>query len=202
MKNKVIAAVLLATMLITACNTTTITESMTSAMVVTTTAEETTAEATTTTTETTETTPEITFTDDMLPMTIDEVVETVLSAMGDDYRRLNIDFNENNKSIGIINDAVIVGYTNDFGVEVCICEFDMQSEEYNTLPENSEFEYYFSDNTLGKLAIAAINKQYVMYVCAMPAEDGVIGAAAEWDSEPPYSLGKAQEGYDAFVALS
>ena len=210
MKNKAIVAVLLATMLMTACNTETVTESTAPTTSATTATEETTVEITTettteATTEITETIPEVTYTDEMLHMSIDEVADAVLTAMGSGYERLpaKYAYNENNKSIGIVNVAVISGYTDDYGVEIYICEFDMESEEYIVLSDNSSFDFYFAGSDLmGELALSAINKQYVIYVCTMPAEDGVITGTDGWVTEPPYSIGKAQEGYDAFVALT
>ena len=210
MKNKAIVAVLLATMLMTACNTEPVTESAAPTTSATTTTEETTVEITTettteVTTETTETIIEVAYTDEMLHMSIDEVADAVLTAMGSGYERLpaKYAYNENNKSIGIVNVAVISGYTDDYGVEIYICEYDMESEEYIALLDNSSFDFYFVGcDVMGELALSAINKQYVIYVCTMPAEDGVITGTDGWVTEPPYSIGKAQEGYDAFVALT
>ena len=202
MKKKVLAAALTAVLLLSACSQTS-PASVSEAEQTTTTTEATTASTTEATTEsTTEATTVATYSDDMLPMSIDEVVETITKATG--YSKVpekEMPYNEKNKQLGIVDSKSIIYFGDTIYIEIHLVEFDMESDQYKTLKDGGEFEYYFpSGDNAAKLQIAAINKQYVTCIAAMPVTDGSVSGDG-WEIRPPYTMGKAQEAYDTFVSL-
>ncbi len=230
LKQKALITVLASAMFMTACSTTATEAPETTAAPTesTTTPTEATTEATTTTTqETTEATTVPTYTDDMLPMTINEVADSVLKAMGTDYvifDEFNPDnenyidpksYYEKNQSVGIVNliglGRVLYHETvdedeefNTIFVYVYIAEFDMDSEEYLNLADNGEFVFYFGRDNLYEVSksVTAINKQYVMSIYAVLGNDYTVDYSnCVEEEEPPFTIGKAQEAYEAFVAL-
>ena len=204
LRQKILVTLIVSALLLSACSTPVVTEAPeTTAATTEATAEATTEATTTATEETTEATTVPTYTDDMLPMTIYEVADKIAKIKG--YERVSdklVVFNENNRSIGIIN-AVLVG--GSFGSSISsiyLCEFDMSSEEYKALSEDGEFNYYFENGgSMGQLTVAAINKQYVVYIDAIPYENDRTAGIEDWETDPPYTLGNAQEAYEAFIAL-
>lgn len=228
---KIMAAALASTILMTACSTTAGTEAPETTAATTEATSEATTEATTTTSEeTTEATTVPTYTDDMLPMTINEVADAVLEAMGSDYNifvefdpnsEWYIDpeaYSEKNRSVGIVNIIELgrIFYSetdnedeeyNTKVVYVNIFEFDVNSEEYLKLIDDGEFSYYFGANTLYNEVleytepVTAINKQYVISITAMLGNDYGFSSDDPSENEPPFTIGKAQEAYEAFIAL-
>lgn len=229
LKQKALITVLASAMFMTACSTTATEapETVTTTEATTTTTEATTEATTTTTQETTEATTVPTYTDDMLPMTINEVADSILKAMGSDYvifDEFNPDseyymdpklYSEKNQSVGIVN-LIGLGGTiyhetvdeddefNTIFVYVYIAEFDMDSEEYLNLADNGEFVFYIGRDNLYEVpkSVTAINKQYVMSIYAVLGNDYIVDHSnCIEEEESPFTIGKAQEAYEAFVAL-
>ena len=207
MKKKILAASLTAVLLMTACSQTNSTSvSMTEQTT-------TTTESTVTTTveTTTETTPGVTYSDDMLPMTIKEVADSITTAMGDDYYVMD-DKDYWKKVIdgtdGVV-DYMTCGRTGELSEKIKghnyiyivfeIYEFDMQSDAYKNILKTNTFK----DKSGFDIEVTAINKQYVLVVFATLGNDLSISAedmdAAE--KKPPFTIGNTQAGYDAFIAL-
>lgn len=228
MKKKIIAALLTSTLLISSCSTTA-TESIVSEETTTTTTIETTIETTTETTteETTEATTTVTFPEDGLQMTIEEVAQTIVDAMGNEYYIYSSDVEKEywervvnyNRSLGIVNfmtcginymspeDEFVYEDYNSVAVIFNIFEFDMQLEEYASLCETYEFYQIFDDkNEPYPVSALAINKQYVITVYAQYAKldkNGVYKSTSDvpQETQPPFTIGNTQAGYEAFLAL-
>ena len=210
MKNKTIAIALVTTILLTACNSTTATESSVPSTEATTT---TTVETTETTETTTEATTETTYDENMLHMNIEEVAQSLVDVMGKGYvipygdseywdmEIESIDGVVNYMTCGYFDylDEEIDGY-NYMYILFEIYEFDMQSEEYKQLCETGEFEKHSNTNSYN-IKPLAINKQYALCVYAALGKDASIGTGFPTEQEPPYTIGNAQAGYEAFVNL-
>ena len=172
-----------------------------------------------TTTETTETTaaPTTTETTELnsegLKMGITEVARIVLGDMGDDYyiSEFTSDTNKDeNKKIGIINYLVIsnkefqlekkIGEFDSYHVELFIAEFDMNSDVYKDLAVGKNF-FVFEGGYKGKHQVAGIAKQFVISVSAALGKDGGFDTD-NYETSAPFTVGKTQEGYDAFMELA
>ena len=166
---------------------------------------------TSTTTEVPTTAPSV-LNEDGLDMTISDVARSVLNAMGDGYsvsRFASDTNNDENKKLGVLNYLEITN--NDFRLEqkigdfdcmsmhVFIVEFDMQSDLYKSITAGKTFSF-FDGTGKEKLTATGVNKQYVICI---RAGLGTAGGFNEEDSEnmAPFTIGKAQEGYEAFMAL-
>lgn len=209
MKRKAFAAVLLAAMLLTACSTSNTTES---------TAPETEAPTTTTTAATTVETTEETTTEtefERLDMTIDEVIQAILDATGEEYF-IYVDDADSWKttishSEGIVDymtcgyigrlegDDMVDGY-NTIYITFEVYEFDTDSEQYKDVCETGEFIISRGEEPFVKKH-AVVNKQFILVAGGALCNDDVYRSGDPIEVEPPYTIGKTQEGYDAFVAL-
>ena len=207
MKKKILAASLTAVLLMTACSQTNSTSvSMTEQTT-------TTTESTVTTTveTTTETTPGVTYSDDMLPMTIKEVADSITTAMGDDYYVMDDkDFWKKviDGTDGVV-DYMTCGRTSELSEKIKghnylyivfeIYEFDMQSDAYKNILKTNTFK----DKSGFDIEVTAINKQYVLVTFAALGNDLSISAEDmdAGEKKPPFTIGNTQAGYDAFIAL-
>lgn len=228
MKKRLFSALVITTLLFSGCSNATTTSSVASTEATTTvvaTEESITAETTTeaTTESTTETTTQVTFPENGLQMTIQEVAQTLIDASDGDYE-LYIDYSKSNedldapalaaenRKVGIVNriyfgkhewkkDGSVVSY-----VEIFVNEFDMNSEQYKALKVNKFFKYfngcyeYNDDGTKqwnkseNEFKVTAINKQYVISIYT-ENNKGVSRDTA------PYKFGKADKVLKAFKAL-
>ena len=216
MKRKVIAAALLATVFMSACNssapksttpTTTVEET-------TTTVEETTTEATTEATE--ETTEETSAEPVMLDMTTADVIQVILDAAGEEYF-IFVDDEDSWKTTishsgGIVDymtcgyiahlegDDMVDGY-NTIYITFEVYEFDVNSEQYKNVCETGEFIISRGEDPFVKKH-AVVNGQFVLVAGGALCNDYEFHPNSDpIEYEPPYTIGKTQEGYDAFLAL-
>jgi hypothetical protein len=221
MKRKAIAAILLSAVLLSACSSkpdattpTTLAETETPA----TTAAETT-EATTEDTEATEATeasekaaaPAV-----RLDKTVDDVIQVILNATGDEYFVFADDADmwqatiKNSEGIvdyktcGYISrlegDDMIDGY-NTIYIVFEVYELDMDSEQYKHVCENGELIISRGEDSFTKKH-AFVNGQFVLIACGALCNDDEFHYGTDpQELEPPYTIGKVQEGYDAFIAL-
>ena len=218
MKRKVIAAILLSAVLLSACSSkpdattpTTLAETETPA----TTVAETTVLAAETT-EASEVTEEVAAAPVRLDKTVDDVIQVILDATGDEYFVFADDADmwqatiKNSEGIvdyktcGYISrlegDDMIDGY-NTIYIVFEVYELDMDSEQYKHVCENGELiisrgEYSFTKKH------AFVNGQFVLIACGALCNDDEFHYGTDpQELEPPYTIGKVQEGYDAFIAL-
>ena len=214
MKKKVIAAVLLSAMLMSACNTATATESTApeTEAVTTTTVEETTTETTT------EATSEVTTAseEEMLDMTIEEVVQAILDATGEEYFifvddadswRTTINLSEGIENymtcgyIGRLEDDEMVDGYNTIYITFEVFEFDTESEQYKSVCETGKFVISRGEDPIVKKH-AVVNKQYALIAFGALCNDDEYALGKDpAELYPPYTIGKTQQGYDAFVNL-
>ena len=220
MKRKAIAAILLSAVLLSACSSkpdattpTTLAETETPAM----TAAETT-EATTEDTEATEATEasEKAAAPVRLDKTVDDVIQVILNATGDEYFVFADDADmwqatiKNSEGIvdyktcGYISrlegDDMIDGY-NTIYIVFEVYELDMDSEQYKHVCENGELIISRGEDSFTKKH-AFVNGQFVLIACgALCNNDEFHYGTDPQELEPPYTIGKVQEGYDAFIAL-
>lgn len=162
------------------------------------------------------------YTDEMLPMSIDEVAEALLQQMGEDAFILSIydpsseyyidpeEYKDNNSSYGIINIISVGSYTEEAEgeydtelVEIDIYEFDMDSEEYKGLSVGDKFSAYvpYGGGLECTEIVTAINHQYVITVYAALGQEGELEDDMPAESEPPYTISGAKAAYDTFLAL-
>lgn len=220
MKRKAIAAILLSAVLLSACSSkpdattpTTLAETETPA----TTAAETT-EATTEDTEATEATEasEKAAAPVRLDKTVDDVIQVILNATGDEYFVFADDADmwqatiKNSEGIvdyktcGYISrlegDDMIDGY-NTIYIVFEVYELDMDSEQYKHVCENGELTISRGEDSFTKKH-AFVNGQFVLIACGALCNDDEFHYGTDpQELEPPYTIGKVQEGYDAFIAL-
>jgi hypothetical protein len=220
MKRKIVAMTLLAAMLVsTACSSGKTPESSTTA----TEAATTTTEATTAaTTAAPETTAEETTAVSQIPETnLGRVAKAMLSAMGEDYyvfgdtdpncyAYLGYVIAKDNKKVGIVDYLRLgtLSFREDDSREyTCfgIYEFDTNSKQYKSLSANSKFTAYVigtngykfvSKKT--KATVLAKNGPYVLTAQVI----SITGDKRVTQRKTPFSIGKAQEGYDAFKAYT
>lgn len=206
MKRKIITAVLLSAMLLSAC-------SKPDATTPTTTTTEVPA-ATVVTTDTTE--ESVGATAVRLDMTLDDVISKILSATGDEYFiyvddadmwQATISHSEgivDYKTCGYIsrleNDDMIDGY-NTIYIVFEVYELDMESEQYKHVCEKGELIISRGEDSFTKKH-AFVNGQFVLIACGALCNDDEFHYGTDpQELEPPYTIGKVQEGYDAFIAL-
>ncbi|MDO4421884.1 MAG: hypothetical protein Q4C15_07580 [Eubacteriales bacterium] len=220
MKRKAIAAILLSAVLLSACSSkpdattpTTLAETETPA----TTAAETT-EATTEDTEATEATEasEKAAAPVRLDKNVDDVIQVILNATGDEYFVFADDADmwqatiKNSEGIvdyktcGYISrlegDDMIDGY-NTIYIVFEVYELDMDSEQYKHVCENGELTISRGEDSFTKKH-AFVNGQFVLIACGALCNDDEFHYGTDpQELEPPYTIGKVQEGYDAFIAL-
>ena len=206
MKKKIITAVLLSAMLLSACSKPDATTPTT-----------TTTEAPATTVVTTDTTEEsVGATAVRLDMTLDDVISKILSATGDEYFiyvddadmwQATISHSEgivDYKTCGYIsrleNDDMIDGY-NTIYIVFEVYELDMESEQYKHVCEKGELIISRGEDSFTKKH-AFVNGQFVLIACGALCNDDEFHYGTDpQELEPPYTIGKVQEGYDAFIAL-
>lgn len=219
MKRKLIAMTLLAAMLAsTACNSGKTPESSTSAAEpAVTTTEATTAAETTAATETTaEETRETGI--DVPDTKLGKLAHAMLSAMNLNYAVLDDSdpasygylgnvVAKDNKKVGIVDYIRLGGNesTGDgcYGLFV-IYEFDTNSKQYKSLKTGSKFTVYIpycnGKNIISKktnATVTAINGAYVLAVQSIKRDSNDKRSV---QYKPPFTVGKIQEGYEAFVA--
>ena len=218
MKRKAIAAILLSAVLLSACSSkpdattpTTLAETETPA----TTVAETTVLAAETT-EAAEVTEEVAAAPVRLDKTVDDVIQVILNATGDEYFVYTDDADmwqatiKNSEGIvdyktcGYISrlegDDMIDGY-NTIYIVFEVYELDMDSEQYKHVCENGELIISRGEDSFTKKH-AFVNGQFVLIACgALCNNDEFHYGTDPQELEPPYTIGKVQEGYDAFIAL-
>lgn len=218
MKRKAIAAILLSAVLLSACSSkpdattpTTLAETETPA----TTAAETTVMAAETT-EAAEVTEEVADAPVRLDKTVDDVIQVILDATGDEYFVYTDDADmwqatiKNSEGIvdyktcGYISrlegDDMIDGY-NTIYIVFEVYELDMDSEQYKHVCENGELTISRGEDSFTKKH-AFVNGQFVLIACGALCNDDEFHYGTDpQELEPPYTIGKVQEGYDAFIAL-
>lgn len=218
MKRKAIAAILLSAVLLSACSSkpdattpTTLAETETPA----TTVAETTVLATETT-EAAEVTEEVAAAPVRLDKTVDDVIQVILDATGDEYFVYTDDADmwqatiKNSEGIvdyktcGYISrlegDDMIDGY-NTIYIVFEVYELDMDSEQYKHVCEKGELIISRGEESFTKKH-AFVNGQFVLIACGALCNDDEFHYGTDpQELEPPYTIGKVQEGYDAFIAL-
>ena len=218
MKRKAIAAILLSAVLLSACSSkpdattpTTLAETETPA----TTAAETTVLAAETT-EASEVTEEVAAAPVRLDKTVDDVIQVILNATGDEYFVFADDADmwqatiKNSEGIvdyktcGYISrlegDDMIDGY-NTIYIVFEVYELDMDSEQYKHVCEKGELIISRGEDSFTKKH-AFVNGQFVLIACGALCNDDEFHYGTDpQELEPPYTIGKVQEGYDAFIAL-
>lgn len=218
MKRKAIAAILLSAVLLSACSSkpdattpTTLAETETPATTV--------AETTVLTAETTEAaevTEEVAAAPVRLDKTVDDVIQVILDATGDEYFvyvddadmwQATIKNSEgivDYKTCGYISrlegDDMIDGY-NTIYIVFEVYELDMDSEQYKHVCEKGELIISRGEDSFTKKH-AFVNGQFVLIACGALCNDDEFHYGTDpQELEPPYTIGKVQEGYDAFIAL-
>lgn len=218
MKRKAIAAILLSAVLLSACSSkpdattpTTLAETEAPATAV----AETTA-LTAETTEAAEVTEEVAAAPVRLDKTVDDVIQVILDATGDEYFvyvddadmwQATIKNSEgivDYKTCGYISrlegDDMIDGY-NTIYIVFEVYELDMDSEQYKHVCENGELIISRGEDSFTKKH-AFVNGQFVLIACGALCNDDEFHYGTDpQELEPPYTIGKVQEGYDAFIAL-
>ena len=218
MKRKAIAAILLSAVLLSACSSkpdattpTTLAETEAPA----TTAAETTV-LTAETTEASEVTEEVAAAPVRLDKTVDDVIQVILDATGDEYFVYTDDADmwqatiKNSEGIvdyktcGYISrlegDDMIDGY-NTIYIVFEVYELDMDSEQYKRVCEKGELIISRGEDSFTKKH-AFVNGQFVLIACGALCNDDEFHYGTDpQELEPPYTIGKVQEGYDAFIAL-
>ena len=218
MKRKAIAAILLSAVLLSACSSkpdattpTTLAETETPA----TTVAETTV-LTAETTEASEATEEVAAAPVRLDKTVDDVIQVILDATGDEYFVYTDDADmwqatiKNSEGIvdyktcGYISrlegDDMIDGY-NTIYIVFEVYELDMDSEQYKHVCEKGELIISRGEDSFTKKH-AFVNGQFVLIACGALCNDDEFHYGTDpQELEPPYTIGKVQEGYDAFIAL-
>ena len=218
MKRKAIAAILLSAVLLSACSSkpdattpTTLAETETPA----TTVAETTVLAAGTT-EAAEVTEEVAAAPVRLDKTVDDVIQVILDATGDEYFVFADDADmwqatiKNSEGIvdyktcGYISrlegDDMIDGY-NTIYIVFEVYELDMDSEQYKHVCEEGELIISRGEDSFTKKH-AFVNGQFVLIACGALCNDDEFHYGTDpQELEPPYTIGKVQEGYDAFIAL-
>ena len=218
MKRKAIAAILLSAMLFSACSSkpdattpTTLAETETPA----TTVAETTVLASETT-EAAEVTEEVAAAPVRLDKTVDDVIQVILNATGDEYFvyvddadmwQATISHSDgivDYKTCGYIGrlegDDMIDGY-NTIYIVFEVYELDMDSEQYKHVCEKGELIISRGEDSFTKKH-AFVNGQFVLIACGALCNDDEFHYGTDpQELEPPYTIGKVQEGYDAFIAL-
>jgi hypothetical protein len=217
MKRKAIAAILLSAVLLSACSKpeptdiATPTETEAPAATV--------AETTVLAAETTEAaivTEEVAAAPVRLDKTVDDVIQVILNATGDEYFVFADDADmwqatiKNSEGIvdyktcGYISrlegDDMIDGY-NTIYIVFEVYELDMDSEQYKHVCENGELTISRGEDSFTKKH-AFVNGQFVLIACGALCNDDEFHYGTDpQELEPPYTIGKVQEGYDAFIAL-
>lgn len=153
-----------------------------------------------------------------LNMSINEVEQAILAKLGNDYYDFTNEHGwyaervESNKARGMLNYVSFGIYkmTNEKqfdgyqSIYVCfdVYEYDMNSEEYKNICKTNTVRIKGEGDWYDTYEVAAINKQYVLVVQAMYGS----GYGFDNESDPsenlaPFTIGKAQAGYEAFIAL-
>ncbi|MCR4729578.1 MAG: hypothetical protein K5881_01485 [Saccharofermentans sp.] len=84
----------------------------------------------------------------------------------------------------------------EFNVNVWIFEFDTESQEYKDLKEGSRLDYYENDY-INSAVVTAINGKYVL--CIEASDYKVRKKQEIKETKPVFTLGNAQNGYEAFI---
>ena len=168
------------------------------------------------TTEAAEVTEEVAAAPVRLDKTVDDVIQVILDATGDEYFVYTDDADmwqaTINNSEGIVDyktcgyisrlegDDMIDGY-NTIYIVFEVYELDMDSEQYKHVCENGELIISRGEDSFTKKH-AFVNGQFVLIACGALCNDDEFHYGTDpQELEPPYTIGKVQEGYDAFIAL-
>ena len=151
-----------------------------------------------------------------LDMTLDDVISKILSATGDEYFiyvddadmwQATISHSEgivDYKTCGYISrlesDDMIDGY-NTIYIVFEVYELDMESEQYKHVCEKGELIISRGEDSFTKKH-AFVNGQFVLIACGALCNDDEFHYGTDpQELEPPYTIGKVQEGYDAFMSM-
>lgn len=151
-----------------------------------------------------------------LDKTVDDVIQVILNTTGDEYFVFADDADmwqatiKNSEGIvdyktcGYISrlegDDMIDGY-NTIYIVFEVYELDMDSEQYKHVCENGELTISRGEDSFTKKH-AFVNGQFVLIACGALCNDDEFHYGTDpQELEPPYTIGKVQEGYDAFIAL-
>ena len=168
------------------------------------------------TTEASEVTEEVAAAPVRLDKTVDDVIQVILDATGDEYFVYTDDADmwqatiKNSEGIvdyktcGYISrlegDDMIDGY-NTIYIVFEVYELDMDSEQYKHVCEKGELIISRGEDSFTKKH-AFVNGQFVLIACGALCNDDEFHYGTDpQELEPPYTIGKVQEGYDAFIAL-
>ncbi|MBQ2437046.1 MAG: hypothetical protein II265_03030 [Clostridia bacterium] len=168
------------------------------------------------TTEAAEVTEEVAAAPVRLDKTVDDVIQVILDATGDEYFVYTDDADmwqatiKNSEGIvdyktcGYISrlegDDMIDGY-NTIYIVFEVYELDMDSEQYKHVCEKGELIISRGEDSFTKKH-AFVNGQFVLIACGALCNDDEFHYGTDpQELEPPYTIGKVQEGYDAFIAL-
>ena len=214
MKKTIIAAVLAAAFLMTACSTAQETETSASEEATTTTTESTTEVTTATTTETTPVTLDLT-----IEQVRDQIVNSCSLQLDDDNWQSGVERDETFAFEGITNHVglsktkteIIDNKSCSNVLNFDIFECDTNSEFYTNLSVGDTFSahyvFHYNDETTSEFDISwvvtAINKQYIVSLIDNASVHYADSTPAENSSETasPFSNEELQSIYDAFVAL-
>ena len=216
MKRKAIAAILLSAMFLSACSkpdATTPTTTETEVLAATTAETTEINEATEATEETEET---VASTAVRIDKSVDDVVQAILNATGEEYFiyvddadmwQATINHSEgivDYKTCGYIGrlegDDKIDGY-NTIYILFEVYELDMDSEQYKRVCESGEMLISRGEDSFSKKH-CFVNGQFVLIACGALCNDDEYHYGSDPNElEPPYTIGKTQEGYDAFMSL-
>ena len=147
---------------------------------------------------------------------VDDVINAILDATGDEYFvfdddadmwQATISHSEgivDYKTCGYISrlesDDMIDGY-NTIYIVFEVYELDMESEQYKHVCEKGELIISRGEDSFTKKH-AFVNGQFVLIACGALCNDDEFHYGTDpQELEPPYTIGKVQEGYDAFIAL-
>lgn len=147
---------------------------------------------------------------------VDDVINTILDATGDEYFvfdddadmwQATISHSEgivDYKTCGYIShlegEDMVKGY-NTIYIVFEVYELDMESEQYKHVCEKGELIISRGEDSFTKKH-AFVNGQFVLIACGALCNDDEFHYGTDpQELEPPYTIGKVQEGYDAFIAL-
>ena len=147
---------------------------------------------------------------------VDDVINTILNATGDEYFvfdddadmwQATISHSEgivDYKTCGYISrlegDDMVDGY-NTIYIVFEVYELDMESEQYKHVCEKGELIISRGEDSFTKKH-AFVNGQFVLIACGALCNDDEFHYGTDpQELEPPYTIGKVQEGYDAFMSM-
>ena len=147
---------------------------------------------------------------------LDDVINVILDATGNEYFIFEDDADMWQATIsnseGIVDyktcgyiarlegDDKINGY-NTIYVLFEVYELDMDSEQYKRVCESGEMLISRGEDSFSKKH-CFINGQFVLIACGVLCNDDEYHYGSDPNElEPPYTIGKTQEGYEAFMSM-